>query len=520
MQNIVKLNVYDASTEAKSEESSYSFFKILESYYLNGETRDMSINDVENKLLGDIMELGRRLFQEHVDRRGDGDIGESILRNDGKNLSHKRIGIKSLETIFGRIKYERMGYGHRGESSIFPQDEKLEMPGKLYSYPLQERVCREAVRSSYDEIDETLGKYTGAHVPKRQCLDIVLKSSEDFEAFYEQKSPVPLLDDAILVVTADGKGVVMREKDLRDETRSRSQSQKKSKRLSKGEKKNRKREALVASVYTIKPRIRSIADVMGEVNREEDVPADRGKPEEKRVWASLEKEKDAVFYEMLEEGLKREPTNKTVAFVCDGAKSVQNPAVDILKPGFENSCLKFVIILDIIHVIEYLWKAVYALGESGRAAEKRVNEYLQVILEGRCRVAVADMKRSASRKNLKGKKLETIEKSANYILRNQNYMRYNEYLSAGLPIASGVIEGACKHLVKDRFEISGARWGLQGAEALLKLRAVYQSGDWNDYWKFHISREQKRLHCDHRWKPLNNEKDAPKFTVIRGGKAS
>jgi len=520
MQNIVKLNVYDDPTEAESEGSSYSFFKNMESYYLNGRTQNMPINDVENELLADIIELGRRLLQEHLDRRGDGDVGVAIIRNDGKKLSHKRIGKKSLETMFGRVKTERMGYGNRGESSIFPQDEKLEMPGWLYSYPLEERVCREAVRSSYDEIDETLGKYTGAHVPKRQSLNIVSKSSEDFEAFYEQKLPHPSSDAGILVLTADGKGVVMREDGLRDKTRQRSRSQKKSKRLSKGEKKNRKREALVASVYNIKPRIRSIDDVMGEMNREKDAAGNREKPEGKRVWASVEKEKNVVFNEMLEEGLKRKPENKTVAFVCDGAKSVQNPAVDILEPAFKYKCLKFIIILDLIHVIEYLWKAVYALGGSGPDAEDLVNKHLRMILEGRCHVAAAAMRRSATRKKLEGEKRKTVDKSADYILKNKDYMRYNEYLEAGLPIASGVIEGACKHLVKDRFEISGARWGLQGAEALLKLRAVYQSGDWDEYWKCHISREQKRLHRDRRWKPFNNEKNFPKLTVIWGGKAS
>jgi hypothetical protein len=394
----------------------------MKSYYLNGKPRNMPINDVENELSADILELGRRLLQKHLDRRGDGDIGEAVIRDDGKKLSHKRIGRKSLETMFGRVKSERMGCGHRGESSIFPQDEKLEMPGRLYSYPLQEKVCREAVRSSYDEIDETLGRYTGAHVPKRQRLEIVSKSSDDFEAFYEQKSPETLSDDAIPVLTADGRGVVMREEGLRDQTRRRSRSQKKSERLSKGEKKNRKREAPAASVYNIKPRIRSIDDVMGEVNREKDISVGREKPEGKRVWASAEKEKDAVFNEMLEEGLKRHPENKTVTFVCDGAASVQNPAVEILAPAFKNNCLKFIIILDLIHVIEYLWKAVYALGKSGSEAEKQVNEYLRVILEGRCHAAAAAMKRSAAQKKLEGEKRRTVDKSADYILNNKEYM--------------------------------------------------------------------------------------------------
>jgi hypothetical protein len=65
-------------------------------------------------------------------------------------------------------------------------------------------------------------------------------------------------------------------------------------------------------------------------------------------------------------------------------------------------------------------------------------------------------------------------------------MKYDEYLAKGYPIGTGVVEAACGHLVKDRMEISGARWGIEGAEAILRLRSIVKSGDWDAYWNFYV----------------------------------
>ena len=84
--------------------------------------------------------------------------------------------------------------------------------------------------------------------------------------------------------------------------------------------------------------------------------------------------------------------------------------------------------------------------------------------------------------------------AANYFERNLPYMAYDRYLAQGWPIASGVIEGACRHLVKDRFELSGMRWTKVGAENLLHLRAVAENGDWADYHRFRRQQRHQRLY--------------------------
>jgi hypothetical protein len=87
-----------------------------------------------------------------------------------------------------------------------------------------------------------------------------------------------------------------------------------------------------------------------------------------------------------------------------------------------------------------------------------------------------------------------VDNCARYLLNNANYLRYDHYLKVGLPIATGVIEGACRHLIKDRMDITGARWSLTGAEAVLRLRSLYISGDWDEYWRFHLQQEHQRNH--------------------------
>ena len=90
-----------------------------------------------------------------------------------------------------------------------------------------------------------------------------------------------------------------------------------------------------------------------------------------------------------------------------------------------------------------------------------------------------------------------VDGCADYLLHYRPYLSYDEALAAGLPIATGVIEGACRHLVKDRMNITGARWSLEGGEAVLRLRALRSSGDFDDYWKFHEIREHERNHAAH-----------------------
>jgi hypothetical protein len=153
------------------------------------------------------------------------------------------------------------------------------------------------------------------------------------------------------------------------------------------------------------------------------------------------------------------------------------------------------IIVDIIHVIEYLWDAGRTFHpESGPELENWVRVRILEILRGKASYVAAGMRRSATLRGLVSAERNPVDVCANYLLIYAPYLKYNRYLAQGFPIATGVIEGACRHLVKDRMELTGARWSLAGAEAVLRLRALRSSHDFEEYWTFHEAQEYERNH--------------------------
>ena len=107
---------------------------------------------------------------------------------------------------------------------------------------------------------------------------------------------------------------------------------------------------------------------------------------------------------------------------------------------------------------------------------------------------VGGLRQMGTKHELKGAKLKKLDAICNYLQRNRFRMRYDEYLAAGYPIASGVIEGACRYFVKDRMERAGMRWTVAGAQAMLDLRSTYVNGQWDDFQAYHIDEERKRLY--------------------------
>ena len=357
-------------------------------------------------------------------------------------------------------------------------------------------VAVNTAKNSFDEAVETIDKATGGYIPKRQVEELTQRAARDFDAFYEKRQcnvEENGQTGALLVITVDGKGVVMHEKDLREQTRkaAKKRKQKMGARLSKGEKKNCKRMATVAAVYTIEPFERCPEDLIAEERGAVD-KANRPRPEQKRVWASLEKEAEQVISDAFDEAFKRDPNqDKQWVALVDG----NNTQIDILKRTAKKRRVKLTIIVDIVHVIEYLWKAGRVFHPaSGPVLEDWVRHRLCAVLNGKASLMAAGMRRSATVKKLDDKIREPVDTCATYLLNKSPCLHYDDYLSQGFPIATGVIEGACRHLVKDRLEITGAKWRLRSAEAVLRLRALRVSHDFDEYWAFHEGCEYKRNH--------------------------
>lgn len=455
----------------------------------------MTESELEREIGKRGLEIMRILMQEHIDGRGQGLCEKEVRGADGVERPHVRHQTREIETVFGSIEENRAGYGFPGVESLHPLDGELNLPNERYSLELRRRVALEAAGNSFDETLETIRDGTGAHIEKRQIEELTVRAAQDFDAFYRRlrAGPVDFSGGSILVISADGKGVVMRPEDLREHTRKAAyaSTRKMENRLSKGEKKNRKRMATVAAVYTISPFARRPEELIDKNRLHAERPV-RPRPERKRVWASLEKEPEEVIREAFEEARLRDPSGeKTWVALVDGNRD----QIRILEKTAKKNGIHLTIIVDLIHVIEYLWKAGRVFHpKSGPELEFWVTHRLLNILKGKAALMAGGMRRSATFQELPADVRKPVDTCAAYLLNHAPYLCYERYLAQGLPVATGVIEGACRHLVKDRMDVTGARWSLTGAEAVLRLRALKSSHDFEEYWTFHEACEYERNH--------------------------
>src|SRR5499427_3948560 len=421
-------------------------------------TGPMTHSELEQFLDLDGREMLRRIYQGYLDERGPGAVTEPVVDANGQEHTHQR----------------------------------------LHSHSLQRQIAEASAKESYDEVVGAICDQTGVTVPKRQVEEAARRASRDFELFYKQQRSQNAREvkktGPILTITVDGKGVPMRKADLREATRrAADERQPRLKhRRSPGEKSKTKRMSTVAAVYAIEPFVRTPEQIMRELAPIHDALPPRPRPEDKRVWASVKHPPEAIIKQAFEEAQRRDPkhTKEWVALV-DGNET----QLDLLRLAAKDYGVELAIILDLIHVLEYLWKAAWAFHAPGdRAAETWVGERLAEILRGHSSLVAAGMRRSATLRGLSEIERVPIDDCADYLLKYREFLRYDQYLAKGYPIATGVIEGACRYLVKDRMEITGARWSLEGAEAVLRLRSLRASGDFDEYWEFHLQQEHKRNH--------------------------
>jgi hypothetical protein len=491
-------------------------FRQLETWLTSGEATTLSEAQVEEQLEQHGRELLRLLLQAHIRQRGTGQVGPALrvfsppaaadgpadkcpqpAGADGVRHGEKRLHERTLHTVLGVVTIERTGYAASGQASVHPLDEALQLPPRCFSYPLQQRLVRHAVQGPFDEAVQNVKRDTGVGLSKRSAEQVVREAAADFQSFYQQQQPTPTESGPIVVTGIDCKGVPM----LKPEETLRKP------RRGKGDKKHKKRMATVATVRTQQRRVRTPQEVVESLFRttpKEKQPRARRKPplpaEHKRVWADLLATKDEVVASVVEEVKRVDPTGcKTHVALCDGERALQKrilPALQAVVPAV-------LLILDLVHVLEKLWQVAYCFyPEGSEEATAWVRKQTLRILQGKVSQVIKGMRQSATKRGLSGQKLQTVERVAKYLRRNRKYMRYDEYLRQGLPIASGCVEGACKNLIKDRMERSGMRWSLQGAQAMIQLRSLYLSGDLDDYWDFHLEQEHRRLYPLGRWEAV------------------
>jgi hypothetical protein len=277
------------------------------------DTMKLTHSDLERLVETEGRKVLRQLLQDHLDLRGPGDAAAPVVGADEVELTHRRVHTRPLETIVGEVQVTRAGYGQRGVVSLHPLDAELNLPDEKYSLVVRQRVAELCAKQSFDEATAELARTSGAEVAKRQIEELAVRAAADFDAFYQARIvPPPKETGPILAITTDGKGVRMRQEDLRPATRKAAATRRRRlhKRLAPGEKRGQKRMAQVAAVYTIEPFVRTPEAVMGELAPNGGAQAKRPRPEAKRVWASVEAPAGAVIDAAFDEAERRDPEHK------------------------------------------------------------------------------------------------------------------------------------------------------------------------------------------------------------------
>ena len=453
-------------------------------------------------------ELLRRLYQDHLELRrlreelAVGAHPAAVTGPDGVirhavETGHQRL----LATIFGTVVVGRCAWRAQGQRNVYPADAALRLPRLRHSHGLRRLAALEAVRGSSGQATEAVGRRCGQVVGKRQVEQLTVAAATDIDTFYQAVSPQPCTDATVLVLSVDGKGVVMRPEALREATLKASVAKGTGTyrtRLASGEKPARKRMATLGVVYDATPAPRRAHDVIVvPAATAEGRSGQRGcriGPTARAKWltGSVTQPSDQVIGAVSGQAQQRDPTHRrTWVVLVDGARH----QLDLIRDEAQRRGVTVHILVDLIHVMEYLWKAAWCFHADGDPhAEAWVATHAVSVLSGHLAQTVAAIDAQAVHAGLSGNQRRGVDTCIGYLTAKQEFLDYQTALERGWPIATGVIEGACRHLIGDRLDISGARWGLAGAEAVLKLRALKTNGDFDRYWRFHLARENHRVH--------------------------
>lgn len=461
----------------------------IHSYVEEASSEGERIDKVEREVFSQLLLIGCTLLKGFVAAQGAGDVGPTLQQEDRTLKRSDEVQERRYLSIFGELLISRYVYAEgEKQKAVAPLDARLSLPADEFSYVLADWLQRLCVKESFHEGTSSLRELLGVAPSERAAEQMNQRLAQFAERFHLSQAPPPAREEGeLLVVTADGKGVPMR-RPLLERVRT-------SPRRGKGEKANKKQMAYVGAVYSIDRYRRTADDVLDELQRRQR-RKDRPAPQHKRVWAEmtrvLEGEscsgRERLFAEMTWTCHQRDPDRqKTLVCLLDGEAGLWSMQAEWLR--------RSVGILDIFHVLERLWLVAHCLHpEKSRAAEDHVSHHLRMLLEGKVGSVIGSFRRLLNTGQVRGSKRGTVQAVITYYENNRVHMRYDEYLAAGYPIGSGVAEGACRHLVKDRLEQTGMRWTVDGAQAMLHTRSLYLNGQWDEFLEYRIQTEQATLY--------------------------
>jgi hypothetical protein len=458
--------------------------------------------------LAKVLNMGHRATDRFLQRQGDGDLGPNVRTEDGVELQRSESPVeRPLRTVFGEHAFDAYVYapGPKQKIVLRPIDARLNLPAGKYSYLLEEFSQYFCVEQAFGQAAEAFDTVLGQKLSVDTLERTNQRVGEQAEAYLDALPTPPAAEEGeLLVATADGKGVPL----IRDHVEAAPVHGPKPPRP------GNRRMATLACVYSVDRYVRTAEDVVAALFRDErakDAGA-RPRPCHKRMTACFPTVEEAGTEDELpirgdirawnwaaEQIDQRRADGQVLVRLCDGQESLWSVADLCL--GFEDKddsqkrSENVVDVLDVIHVTGYVWSAGWALyGKAESSVESFVRDRLFRILQGEAQGVIRGIRRMATERGLCGQKLKDVKTACNYLENNLERMRYDEYLAAGYPIASGVIEGACRHLVKDRMERTGMRWREPSAGAMLFVRALEVTDLWYPFQVHRQAAEQKRLY--------------------------
>tara|TARA_B100001013_G_scaffold139525_1_gene82239 strand:- start:32 stop:1564 length:1533 start_codon:yes stop_codon:yes gene_type:complete len=495
--------------EALFESLDDAFAELKE--YVVGAVSQEELHEVEQHLFRQLQRLGGQLLETFVVLSGTGyERGHPPLTEKGVPMRYKETVSSPYVSIFGPVTLRRAAYAPRAGGRVYPLDAQLNVPDHRYSYLLvkwlQASSAEQDFRTAVNRFNAVFDFSFFAELPQRLGPSL----AEYVEPFYGQsQAPPPATEGSHIVLSADCKGVrILR----RERVEPPAEAPPKARR-GKGEKPGLKKDAVVTADFSFDPQARDPEEIVkGLLNqftpqekqqaqqkrkqrREEGRPEPR-LPHNKHVFATLEG-KPHAFEHLVAHVQKRDPSGaKPLIALLDGDPYLEDCLIQHLQAAGLHDRLE-ALILDLIHASEYLWEVGTTLyGEQGPRRVSWVEDKLYALLQGQVGPLIGGLKQRLTKKKdrLTHSQKKALEKTITYFANHQHMMQYDLYLNKGYPISTGVIEGTCGSLVKNRMEQSGMRWSIAGAQVVLAQRAVVKNGDWEDFFNFYIDAERERLY--------------------------
>ena len=434
------------------------------------EGKQPSIRDTEEQLWTGMLALGRGLMQLRFEACSAAEVRSDHIEVQGIRYDYQHQSSRGYVSLFGEVRLCRAYYWNIEAGGVCPLDGVLSMPGRRYSDSVQERLSEMNVWVPQDHSLALLARWLGLKIPKGSLQNTVGEQALSVEDYYAQQVvPVAPAQDTILVVTADGKEIPMTRQDSPPPTA----------RRGKGQPKTAKKEAVVTALYSVAPYGRSCQDILAGLLPDPASqlmsPSARPVLSHKQTFGTLEG-KTAAMNQLAAQVARRDPDAFAYRVaLSDGSVALQQQLLDHFPD--------FTLVLDIIHVTEYVWDAANARwGETSSDRQPWVKQALTWLLTDHLDALLHDLE--TPRPELPTSRQDVLTHVCAYFRRNRAFMDYQRYLALGWPIGTGVIEGACGHLVRDRFEQSGMQWSFAGAQSLLDLRSVAFNDDWDDFQRF------------------------------------